>query len=438
MVRFDFSDYLSLHRLLHWRRLLWKSQTWPIGKQKELQWKLLSSMLDHCFSGVPFYRDRARQSGIRRSDIRSLDDLGKLPVIGKPDVFLHGARFKADHFDRYRPKAVHTSGTTGSPMTVYWDRRSNVMELLCHWRHYSWFGYRIGDAFADIRNYHTHLKAPWAWNWKCRSLETSIFFWDATNAAECAAVLKKRRIRMWRGNPLAMSQLAELFERAGIADARPESIFSVGETLLESQRETLERWSGLVVGDTYGLNEHTALMCQCPAGNYHVATEYGILEILRDDGTPAAPGEEGRIVSTGLHNRAFPLLRYDTGDLAIPAEGPCPCGRTLPIVKTLTGRVGDRVLGAHGRWVSSLHRSVKYASGIRYTQLVQEQPGSLDVYIVPAEGYGDTVEKQVVECLKAELGEAMRIRVLLVEELPFRTGRKFKFVVNRMQKAGTE
>jgi phenylacetate-CoA ligase len=436
MVRFNLSDFLSLHRLLYWRSLLWRSQYWPIEKQNGLQWKLLSALLDHCFSEVPYYRDILSQSGVRRSDFRSLDDLRHMPVIGKPDVFHHGDRFKADRFDRYKPKAVPTSGTTGSPMTVYWDRRSNVMELLCQWRHYSWFGYRIGTPFLDIRNYHTHLKDKWAWNWKCRGLETAIFFWDETNAAECADVLRKYRIGLWRGNPLAISQLSRLFEAASIGDIRPRQIFSVGEALLESQRENIERWSGLVVGDTYGLNEHTALMCQCPAGNYHIASEYGILEILRDDGTPAKPGEEGRIVSTGLHNRAFPLIRYDTGDLAIPAEGPCACGRTLPVVKALTGRLGDRVLGTHGRWVSSLHRAVKFARGIRYTQLVQERPGGLDVYIVPAEGYDRSVEEQVVAGLRAELGDAMVINVRLVEDLPFCSGRKFKFVINRMKDAG--
>ncbi len=426
---------MSVHRLAYWRSVLWRSQYWPLDRQRGLQWKLLSSLLDHCFSEVPYYRDILPQSGIRRSDFRSLDDLRLMPVIGKAEVFHHGDRFKADRFDRYKPKAVPTSGTTGSPMTVYWDLRSNVMELLCQWRHYSWFGYRIGTPFLDIRNYHTHMKDKWAWNWKCRGLETAIFFWDASNAAECADMLKKRRIRLWRGNPLALSQLAQSFEEAGIRDIRPRQIIPVGEALLESQREILERWSGAVVGDSYGLNEHTATMGQCPAGHYHAASEYGIVEILREDGTPAEPGEEGRIVTTGLHNRAFPLIRYDTGDLAVPATGPCACRRTLPVVQSLSGRLGDRVLSAKGRWVSSLHRAVKFVHGIRGTQIIQERAGSLDVYIVPNEGYGPAVENRVVSDLRAELGEAMEIRIHLVEELPFRSGRKFKFVISRLKGA---
>jgi phenylacetate-CoA ligase len=437
LVRFDFSDYLSLRSLAYWRGLLWRSQYWPASRLRDLQWKLLASQLDHCYSEVPYYRDVLSGRGVRRSDFRSLEDLVKMPVIGKQDVFRQGDAFKAERFERYRPKAVPTSGTTGTPMTVYWDLSSNVLELLCQWRHYSWYGYRLGDAFLDIRNYHTHLgNDPWSWNWKCRGLETSIFFWNASNAAECAAMLRKRRIRLWRGNPLALSQLARIFEEAGIRDIRPRCVVSVGEALLRSQREMIEGWSGVRVGDSYGLNEHTGVMGQCPEGRFHVASEYGIFEILRDDGTPAEPGEEGRVVTTSLHNRAFPLIRYDTGDLAVCEAGPCACGRTLPVIRSLSGRLGDRVLGANGRWVSSLHRAVKFVRGIRGTQLVQERAGTLDVYIVPAEGYGPAVESRVVSDMRTELGEPMDIRVHLVKELPFPAERKFKFVISRLQGAG--
>jgi phenylacetate-CoA ligase len=174
-------------------------------------------------------------------------------------------------------------------------------------------------------------------------------------------------------------------------------------------------------------------MSQCPEGNYHISPEYGIIEILREDGTQAGQGEEGRILSTSLHNMAFPLLRYDTGDYVIPAAGTCACGRTLPIVGELTGRVEDKVLDTSGRWVSSLHRSFKFESGIRCSQIVQNAVGSIDVYIVPADGYNQTIQNNIVRGLLSELGDRMEIRVHIVRELLFRSSKKFKFVINRIQ-----
>jgi phenylacetate-CoA ligase len=436
MVKFDISDYLSVGRLLYWRRLLWRSQYDPPEKLANLQWKLLSRLLDHCFRNVPYYKNEWKKLGLVRADFRSLADLSKLPVIGKGHIFDHGELFKADGFSRYRPKPVQTSGTTGSPMKVYWDVRSNVLELLCQWRHYSWFGYRIGTPFLDLRNYRQHLAGPWAWNWKCRGLESSIFFWNESNADECAAMLKKRRIRLWRGNPLAIYQLCLIFEKAGIRGPRPGCVITVGEALRGNERRVIENWTGCAVGDGYGLNEHTVMMGQCPEGSYHVSSEYGIMEILGEDGTPARPGEEGRIISTGLHNFAFPLLRYDTGDHAVPAEGPCACKRTLPAVRELTGRIGDKVLAVNGRWVSCLHRPFKYASGVRFSQIVQKVAGSIDVYIVPSEGFGPAVQAGITDGLRAELGQDMEIRVHLVDALPFQSSRKFKFVVNQLPDAG--
>lgn len=402
-------------------------------EQEALQWKLLSPLLDHCFEKVPYYRERLRRLGLSRDDFNSLEDLPKLPVISKSDVIECMEAFKADGFERYRPKPLRTAGTTGSPMQVYWDLNSNILELVCTWRHYSWFGYRLGTPFLDLRNYRDHLTGRWAWNWKCRGLETSIRFWDESNVDECARMLKKRKIRLWRGNPTAIHQLSRYFDQAGIRDVKPECIINVGDTLLDYERNFIETWAGIRIGDSYGLTEHTAFLCQCPEGSYHIAPEYGILEILREDGTPAESGQEGRIVSTGLHNLAFPLLRYDTGDCAIQSDGVCACGRTLPIVKDFTGRVADRVFDGRGRLVSSLHRSFKLVNGIRYSQIVQEQPGTLDVYIIPAQDFDPDSPDQIAAKLHRALGDGMTIRVRIVEKLPFPSANKFKFVVNRLK-----
>jgi len=432
MIKFNLYDFFSVRRLAYWRWLLWQSQYYPSERQKALQWKLLSGLLDHCFENVPYYRDRWKALGLRRGDFKSLGDLSKLPVISKIDLLNHSDAFKSYRFEKYRPRSLQTTGTTGSPMKVYWDINSNVLELLCQWRYYSWFGYRIGMPFLDIRNFHQHLKGKWAWNWKCRGLETSIFFWNDSNAAECAGMLKKYKVLLWRGNPWAIYQLCRCFKQAGIRDAKPKYITTVGEMLLNYQRDFIENWTGCTIGDNYGLTEHTALMSQCPEGNYHIASEYGIVEILKEDGTPAEPGEEGRIISTGLHNRAFPLLRYDTGDYAVPAGGQCACGRTLPIVKELKGRIEDKVLAVNGKWIASLHWSFKSAAGIRCSQIVQNTAGSIDVYIVAMEEYNQDIQDGIVSGLHAELGDKMEIRVHLVDAVPFRSSKKYKFVVSRI------
>jgi phenylacetate-CoA ligase len=317
-------------------------------------------------------------------------------------------------------------------MSFYWDTDSNVLELVCQWRHFSWSGYRLGEPFLDIRSRILDVPSGYVWNWRCRGLEVSCDNIDSSNIEEYAALLRRYRIKLWRGHPGAISCLCRFLSNAGISDVKPKYVVTFAEPLLGYQRQFIQSWAGVPVCDNYGLVEHNALICQCPEGGYHIASEYGIIEILKDDGAPALPGEEGRIVATGLHNKAVPLLRYDTGDYAVQSDKRCSCGRTLPLVEGISGRLDDRVLRADGRWISGLQREFYFAEGVREAQLVQEQRQNLDVYLVPAEGYGEETEIHLRTKLKKKLGESMKIHIHRVEEIPFRSPGKSKFVVNKL------
>jgi phenylacetate-CoA ligase len=347
----------------------------------------------------------------------------------------HHEEFKADDFGPRRPKKILTTGTTGTPMHLYWDLPSNVVELLSQYRHFSWAGYRLGDPFLDIRSVTFSPPAWYRWNWKCRSLEVSTDDMHTGNVGEYADLLRRFKIKLWRGYPESMDYFIRLLEAAGIDDVRPRAVISVAVNVLDFQRRRIESWSGVPLLDNYGLDEHVALVCQCPHGGYHVASEYGWLEILReDDQRPARPGEEGRIVATGLHNRAFPLLRYDTMDYAMASDRPCACGRSLPLIEKLTGRHADFVLAANGRWVSATSWPLYAVSEVCKSQLVQEREGAVDLYVVPERNYHAALSEVLVREFKKKLGETMAVRIHLVSEVPYpRLGKKFRFAISKLK-----
>ena len=398
-----------------------------------MQWKLLSRMLDHCFANVPYYRKVFNELGLHRSDLTSIEDLSRIPILNREVLIEHHEGFKANDFDQYRPKEIHTSGSTGTPVAVYWDLDSNILELTCMWRHFSWAGYRLGNPFLDFYNMVLDVPGGYHWNWKCRALITA---WDNVNASniqQYASLMRKYGVKMWRGSPFAIESLCHLLSEVGIEDVKPKYVFTSAEALLPHQRETIESWTGVPVCESYGLREHNAFICQCSAGGYHIASEYGIVEIIKEDGAPAQPGEEGRIVATGLHNRAFPLLRYDTGDYAVQSGELCSCGRTLPLVEKLTGRINDRLLREDGKWVSGLDDDFLFPSkGIQRAQLVQEAPFTLDVYVVPGRDYKSEVEPLLRAVLKRKLGESTDVRIHRVKEVPHPASPKFKFVVSKL------
>jgi len=433
VVDFRVSDFFYPWRILKWRRILWKSQYYSPDRLRALQWALLGRLLDHCFERVPYYRRLFAEFGLRRSAFTGIEDLSLIPILDKDVLLDRHDDFKADNFKRFRPREVPTSGTTGTPLRAYWDRDSNVLELVGQWRQFSWTGYRLGEAFMDIRSRTLDLPDGHLWNPRCRGLEVSALNIDASNIGRFAGVLRKHRIKMWRGHPGAIDLLCRLLRAAEIHDVKPRYTVTCAEPLLGCQRESIESWTGVSVCENYGLTEHNVLICQCPEGGYHIASEYGIVEIITDDGRPVEPGEEGRIIATGLHNKAFPLLRYDTCDYAVRSDKTCTCGRTLPLVERFTGRIDDRVLRSDGKWVSGLTFAFYLAKGLRTAQLVQERRGSLEVYVVPAEDYCEETELHLRRELRKTVGESMEINIKRVEEVPYPSSGKFKFVVNRLK-----
>ena len=436
MEPFKLSDFFLPHRLVYWRFLLWRTQYYPLEKLRDLQWRYLSHLLDHCFKKVPYYRNLFAEMGLSRSDFKSLEDLSLIPILDKDALREQYEAFKADDFSRYHPRPVWTSGSTGTPLKIYWEPRSNVLQFASIWRQFSWVGYRLGEPFLDIRSGHEFEPSQWyRWNAWCRGLEIDPDKLHDSNVMEYAAILRKFKIKLWRGHPIGIHRLCQLFSDAGIEDIKPKYVFTLAEMLFKYQKKFIESWTGLPLLVKYGLNERCVHIFQCPKGGYHISPEQGIVEIIREDGTPARPGERGRIIGTGLHNLAFPLLRYDTRDYATQSDDRCSCGRTLPLIDSFIGRFDDFLLTADGTWVSALAIQLYDIDGVGLTQLVQNDSFSLDVYIVTTSSFCKRTIGQVVNTFKKRLGTSMDIRVHPVKEIPFyKEGEKFKFVISHIKK----
>jgi phenylacetate-CoA ligase len=115
-------------------------------------------------------------------------------------------------------------------------------------------------------------------------------------------------------------------------------LLAISSQLTESLRAQLQRFYGVPIHQTYGLNEIGKVGTRCEAGRYHVHNEHCLVEIVDDEGLACRPGQVGRVLVTGFRNHAMPLIRYDTGDLARAVGGACACGRTLPSFGEIAGR----------------------------------------------------------------------------------------------------
>lgn len=409
----DFFFPVRIHKL---RRTMEKTQWLPADELKAFQESLLSKTIDQAFAHVPYYREISKKLGLARGDIRTVEDLEKLPLLSKDDVRDAGERMLSDNASRHHPGRYHTSGTTGAPITLYHGRNSNALEFAFYWRHWSWAGYRLRDPFAELHTsrflLHEELSLRLSlWQPHLRRLLLNSVKIGPAQAAALAGEIRKHRCLFLKGLASTLYCFALACREAGLEDLHFHAVFSTGENLRPHFRRLLESVFHGPILDTYGHMERTAAVTQCPRGGYHVNADYGVLAV--ENLKPSSDGQTliGRAVGTSLHNPVMPLLRYDIGDDIEVYAKPraCPCGRTLPLIKAIHGRNGEAVVTPDGRFLTSLYVLPDLMEGIRFIQFIQESPAGLSVLVVPDPTWNEKVRDMVFLYIRRAVGTDMTV-----------------------------
>jgi phenylacetate-CoA ligase len=212
------------------------------------------------------------------------------------------------------------------------------------------------------------------------------------------------------------------------------AVITTSEKLTREMREVMKKAYGCRVYEEYSSVENAMFAGECEHGRLHVSPDAGIVEILREDGTPCGPGEVGEIVATGLFRTYQPLIRYRMGDLAAWDDQPCPCNRPMPILKEVVGRLEDVIVGPDGRQMVRFHGIFVDQPHIREGQIVQEALDRILVKVVPAGQFGPRDEQDVIERVRQRLGSPVMVAVQLVGSIPRTKAGKFQAVVSMLEK----
>jgi phenylacetate-CoA ligase len=214
-----------------------------------------------------------------------------------------------------------------------------------------------------------------------------------------------------------------------------QSVFTSSETLYPQQREAIERAFECKLFDFYGLAERVLFATECDKHTgHHINMDFGILEVLNARGEPAARGEMGRMVGTGLHNYGMPLIRYETSDVTAIKPEPCPCGRGFPLMEDVTTKAEDIVTTRDGRYVSSsiLTHPFKPMHNVAESQIIQEDREHIVIKIIKRAEYTDTDSRYLVEEMKKRVGSDMKIDIEFVDEIPRTKAGKFRWVISKV------
>ncbi|MCK4306417.1 MAG: phenylacetate--CoA ligase family protein, partial [Candidatus Eisenbacteria sp.] len=217
---------------------------------------------------------------------------------------------------------------------------------------------------------------------------------------------------------------------------RPRGIVATSMMLIQPERKVIEEVFGVPVTDRYGCEEVSLIACECEVHQgLHLNAEHAYVEFLREDGSPCTPGEDGRIIVTELVNRGMPMIRYDVGDRGTPSSRICRCGRILPLMEGLTGRLADFLVATDGSrvaGVSLIERTLTRFEGIRQLQIVQDRPGAAVVNLVPGVGWNDPVQAALIAELRSHLGADFVIQVAEMKSIPQERNGKYRFSICRL------
>jgi phenylacetate-CoA ligase len=410
-----------------------------VEEWSDFQTKKLRALLQHAYVNVPYYRERWKEFGLcpAGSASMSLVDLCEIPAVQKNDIRDNPESFISEEAN---PKKLHTyltSGTTGTPLAIKFTTDmhqtwSAAYEVRCK----KWAGVDRTCSRAMIGGRivlpEGQAKPPfWRYNMVERQVYFSAFHIAPDTVRTYADALNKYQPDYLVGYAASWYFLARMLLEQDIDIYQPRAILTSSEKLTEDMRSTIEAAFKCEVFDGYSGVEACCLVSECEHHSLHISPDVGIIELIDDNGHPVAPGQPGEIVATGLLNFAQPLIRYRTGDLASMSNKECPCGRAMPVLEELVGRLEDTVIGADGREMVRFHGIFVGLPSIREGQIVQEEVDLFRLRLVATDKFGDA-EKAVIQSRFEERLGPVRLNFEFVDQIERTERGKFRAVISKV------
>jgi phenylacetate-CoA ligase len=399
------------------RTFMDRSQWWTSERIREFQWAELKKLLAHVFASVPYLREKYCAAGIALEDLRGWDDFRRLPPLTRTEVNAHGPELCST---AYKGKLLpyNTSGSSGVPTFFYRTYESYDWRLAAKDRAYSWTGWRPG-----VRSLHL-WGSPVGTMPRFRALKTrayaavhrQLFVNTFTQSEELWNDVYSRALKFRPVLIVGYVSSLEAFAAYLLHTKRtiPGVMYAIAaaEPLFDDARRRIEEGLGVPLFNTYGAREFMSIAAECTCRNgLHVHAENLVVETRDQD-----PGEPSPLLITDLHNWGMPFVRYENGDLGRMADTPCPCGRGLPRLASVDGRLLDALRTADGRvvpgeFMAALLQNVPEVAQFRVEQtsvdrlvisavmhrpLSQRSETLLDTEIAKAFGQGTVCELQPV------------------------------------------
>lgn len=398
--------YLTVLGILKYYTFLRFSQYYPETSLKKYQFFRIKKILIES-NNVPYYKELFIKLNFDPNiDFNCLEDLKKLPILNKDFVRSRPFDFVNNKYSK-RSLSFKTSGSTGQPFEILVHPDQWIMEQGVIWRHWKWGGYNFRDPLAMVRSFvPTNLNKLWKKNTITNFFYYSPFHLNDENMAKYLDDMVIQKIVILRGYPSSISTLASFVLRTGHSIPKIKLVLTASEVLSDNDRELIEKAFGAKVSNHYGLAEQIVMMGDCEKHEgLHNYDEYGFLELLDTDDPKIK-----RIVGTNLNNSTTPLIRYDTGDLAVVTEKPCSCGRALPTIKNIIGRKDAVIKTIEGYEIptTNFYTMLEHFQEIDRWQIVQKSLIDIE-FVFSSRDITDERTNELEQEIKKRLNDKMSV-----------------------------
>jgi phenylacetate-CoA ligase len=434
-----YDERLRGRPMLRYLREYERQQWLPLTTIRDLQLTKLRRLLAHAAATVPHFRNLAASRGDLAARLTTLDGLADLPIMTKQWIRDRYADFVSET-EGHANVRKSTGGSTGDPFQFQYNRDSEYRRLATMWRGYRWGGADIGCRSAFIWSWPFAGKRGWSlareqlYQRILGRHYFNIFELSDDNLPEVARRLAELRPQVIVTYVSGGLTLARWMIENRFSFPAPRAVITGAEALHEPERETLRKAFGAPVFNTYGGREFMLLASECEHHcGLHVNADHLILETVDEQGRPVV-GQPGRVLITDLHNYGMPFVRYENGDVAVIDPRPCDCGRGLPLLKYVEGRVADVIRLPDGRRLTGLYfvHMFKDLHLARFYKITQLRRDALLIQIVPMRSEATGLVDQVKAMLAPELGPAVAVTVELVKDIPLTRMGKRRIVESRV------
>jgi phenylacetate-CoA ligase len=408
----------------------------------EFQWQRLESLLLHCWLNVPFYKEHWNKSGIKDiSEIKSLADFSKLPVLTKQDITKHYEQFIPENYKNKNIKKS-TGGSTGTPFRFELDELSNDTRQAIMWRGYGWLGAGLGVKSLFLwgdnigkTSWLRSLKENLYHRFYNRKM-VSTFSMNLNNLAEYIATINNYKPEAIISYVNPLYEIARFINQNDIKVFSPDSLLTGAEPLYDFQRIEIEKAFKAKVYNTYGCREFMLIAAECQQQNgLHINIDHLVVETLDSEGNSMV-GEAGDLAITDLMNYGMPLIRYINGDRATLTESKCNCANPLPIIEKINGRKLDVIKTSAGHMIPGelFPHLFKEFEGVVKFQVKQTELKSITIFIVKNDKFVEqnkiSISTEIERYSKGELA----INYKFVDDIALTPSGKYRVTISELPK----